>query len=422
RMFRTLEKTDHAAIGAVLNEGVSMTIGNLLTATRSTRTAARGIDARVDDDFGGVDGGYKTPSISEQIGSAFDSRIVSDTPEFRYYRDLAHGAYEHMDAEKLIDAAPTDETLLTELAEALEMPARREETEEGTETASASERAYAAGQAKRFRDALSGERAEQAAAELKQIELPVTPDLVEAMRGLQAGRRRTDGLWDALADMAARVRAGRDREAAGREASASDAQALREAMDAIEDALSDGARMEEIYQDKTQEMIEDLDRMMENAETAIDVQTMLLYHRQLTVATHSAERGSYDIPVEVDGERVNLHVTLQESEGEGSTVTASLPTTMHGVLTLSLAERDGQLTGMLNTSRSEDPAESDYLHALRDDFAQAASAVTGREENPGRISLIYQAAEGMAMTAAPGDKMESALMFRLAKVFVETIR
>ncbi len=438
RMFRTLEKTDHAAIGAVLTQGAEMTIGNLLSATRSTKAAARGIDARVDDSFGGVEGGYRTPSISEQIGSAFDSRITAGTaaqeqdPLFRYYRDQAHSAYEHMDADRLAVAAPTEETLLTELTEALEgMPegqqrsgdnGRADAAGEKEDRTSATERAYAAEQAKRLRDALSGERAEEAAKELKRIELPVTPDLIEAMRGLQAGRRRTDSVWDSLAEVAARARAGRDREATGRGESASDAQALAEAMDSIEEALSEGTRMAETYRDKTQEMIEDLDRMMEDAQTAIDVQTMLLLHRQLTVATHNAQRGSYDIPVEVDGERVNLHVTLEESAGEGSSVTASIPTAMHGILTLSLAQRDGQLTGMLNTSLAEDPRESAYLHDLRDRFAQAASAVTGREENPGRISLIYQAAEGTAMTAAPGEAMENGDLFRLAKVFVETIR
>ncbi|MBQ3789925.1 MAG: hypothetical protein II800_03215 [Lachnospiraceae bacterium] len=438
RMFRTLEKTDHAAIGAVLTQGAEMTIGNLLSATRSTKAAARGIDARVDDSFGGVEGGYRTPSISEQIGSAFDSRITAGTaaqeqdPLFRYYRDQAHSAYEHMDADRLAAAAPTEETLLTELTEALEgMPegqqrsgdnGRADAAGEKEDRTSVTERAYAAEQAKRLRDALSGERAEAAAKELKQIELPVTPDLIEAMRGLQAGRRRTDSVWDSLAEVAARVRAGRANEAAGRGESSSDAQALAEAMDSIEEALSEGTRMEETYRDKTQEMIEDLDRMMEDAQTAIDVQTMLLLHRQLTVATHSAQRGSYDIPVEVDGERVNLHVTLEEGAGEGSSVTASIPTAMHGVLTLSLAQRDGQLTGMLNTSLAEDPRENAYLHDLRDRFAQAASAVTGKEENPGRISLIYQAAEGTAMTAAPGEAMENGDLFRLAKVFVETIR
>nr|MCR5675840.1 DUF6240 domain-containing protein [Lachnospiraceae bacterium] len=385
RLFRTLKKTDHAAIGTVLNEGAEMTIGNLLSATRSMKTASRGIDAKIDDRFGGVDGKYRTPSISAQIETAF-----------RYYSLQADSVYEHMSIDGLVAAQPTEDTLLPELAEAM---AAAEETADGE---SAESKAYAGVRARQIRESLAGEEAERAAMELERNEIPVTPNYVEAMRALRQGRRKTDSIWDSLARLSSR---------------SADAATVRDAMTAVEEALGEGARFEEIYQDKTQEMIEDLDRMMEDTGTTIDLQMMLLTKRQLSVATRQADRGSYDIPVEVDGEQVNLHVTIREADGNGSLMSASVPTTEHGVLTLSLSVKEGRLSGVLNTSEAQAVAEN-YVKALRTRFGRAAEAVTGEEAAEDRISLIYQAGEDRELQAAPGDKMEGELCFKLAHAFV----
>ncbi|MCR4764008.1 MAG: DUF6240 domain-containing protein [Lachnospiraceae bacterium] len=388
RLFHTLKKTDHAAIGTLLNEGAQMTIGNLLSATRSAKTAARGMDARVDDSFGGMDGSYKTPSISAQIETAFS-----------YYRAKADSVYEHLDADRLAEAKPTEETTLPALAEALEEQAQSE---------SGTDRAFARVRARQIREQLSGEAAERAAQELKENELPVTPHMVEAMRALQKSRRRTDSVWDALEKLNGRN---------GRGERIADEKTLTAAMETIEDALSDGAHFEEVYKDKTQEMAEDLDHMMEETETTIDLQTMILAKRQLTVACAQADRGSFDIPVELDGERVNLHVSIRESREEGSTVTAQLPTADHGVLTLSLGMAKGQVTGMLNTSENRYPEADAFVTGVRDRFTEAAATLT--EGGIGEISLLFGALPGREMQAKPVETMDGSLCFRLARTFVE---
>ncbi len=397
RLFNTLEKTGHAAIGALLEQKADMTIGNLLTATRSAKTARRGIDRRVDDDFGGLDGGYKTPSISEQISSAFT-----------YYAGRAHSAYEHMDPEKLHALGPDEETGLTDLADAMEagLPAR-EGDYASAQMNTMAERAYANEQAARIRHELSGSEAEEAAEELILNGIPATPDFIGALRALRTSRRRTDSVWDALAKLSSK-RADKD--------------VQEEAMKAVEEALSDGEHFEQIYKDRTQEMMEDLDLMMEDAGTYVDLETMIMMNRQLTVATRSADRGSYDIPVELEGERVNLHVTLKESRGEGSLMKASVPTSEYGVLTLSVSVREGKAAGTLNTSEAESAREVSFLGAVRDRFAKAAGDILGNASSAEDINLIYRVGEGKEMDALPGEETDSETLFGLAKAFVEAIR
>ena len=68
-MFRQLEKTDDAAVGSLIREGVGLSFQNLLTAMRSTKR--QGMDYTVDDEFNGVNAVNKGKSITDQILSAF---------------------------------------------------------------------------------------------------------------------------------------------------------------------------------------------------------------------------------------------------------------------------------------------------------------------------------------------------------------
>lgn len=76
RMFRQFEKSDDAAVGALLNMGAELSFKNMLGAMRSQKKA--GMDFMVDDAFAGIDVIENTMSITGQIESGFR----------KYYRDI----------------------------------------------------------------------------------------------------------------------------------------------------------------------------------------------------------------------------------------------------------------------------------------------------------------------------------------------
>ena len=76
RLLNNIEKTDGAAIGAVLNTDRELTLSNLLTAVRTLKN--KGINQTVDDETGGFgEITFSSERISDQIDSAFrqDSRV-----------------------------------------------------------------------------------------------------------------------------------------------------------------------------------------------------------------------------------------------------------------------------------------------------------------------------------------------------------
>lgn len=76
RMFRQFEKTDDAAVGALMNMGAEISFKNMLSAVRSSKRS--GMDFMVDDAFDGIDAVKKGMSITAQIETGFR----------KYYRDI----------------------------------------------------------------------------------------------------------------------------------------------------------------------------------------------------------------------------------------------------------------------------------------------------------------------------------------------
>ena len=79
-MIHQIEKTDGAAIGALVSQGAEFTMRNLLTAVRSAKKS--GMDYTVDDDFAGVDSvSADSNSITDQVETAYQADCMKDVME-----------------------------------------------------------------------------------------------------------------------------------------------------------------------------------------------------------------------------------------------------------------------------------------------------------------------------------------------------
>lgn len=107
RLIAQVEKTDGAAIGALLNQGADITMKNLLTAMRS---AKKEVNYSVDDDFEGVTGTAKGPRIDEQIMASF---------QMHFQTNCLKEAKELLSPEKLAQLEEWEEMTPEELMENL---------------------------------------------------------------------------------------------------------------------------------------------------------------------------------------------------------------------------------------------------------------------------------------------------------------
>ena len=112
RLIAQVEKTDGAAIGALLNQGADITMRNLLTAMRS---AKKDMDYRIDDDFAGAKATTKGPRIDDQIMASFQTNCMKEAGDL-------------LSPEKLEQLENWEEMTPEQLLEAMQQQAQNEES------------------------------------------------------------------------------------------------------------------------------------------------------------------------------------------------------------------------------------------------------------------------------------------------------
>lgn len=120
RLVRQIEKTDGAAIGALVNTQAELHFSNLLRAVRSGRF--KSLDAKVGDELGTVmELVRKGESISEQIGKAFAVNINKVMTEVSYSEEAEREFYSGQ-LEQYREAAVSADKEVTALLQKGEVP------------------------------------------------------------------------------------------------------------------------------------------------------------------------------------------------------------------------------------------------------------------------------------------------------------
>ncbi|SHI25954.1 hypothetical protein SAMN02745229_02495 [Butyrivibrio fibrisolvens DSM 3071] len=331
RLFENLKKTDHAAIGMVLETGSEMTIGNLLTANRTLTRSKRGMDFKFDDDFGGLKAGErKNTAIDVQIETAF-----------RYYSSKADKAYDNISPEKMLAFENAgnviENTLLPAFADAMEHQGEEEKR---------LEKEVNKKELEDLRNTLSDGLSKDSASELEKADIPVTVRNLEAMEEIIASRKRRclNKIWDQLRE---RVKAPQDKDQEDKD-SLSGAN-LNEALDSLKDLNN--------YKNTIDNMARSLETAMNTADTYIDIKAIKLLHKELSVASTLADKGSYEIPVDTGAGEVSLHISFKKGDGASSKVEASIETENYGTVKADLSllpdpnvHDASKVGGMLTTS------------------------------------------------------------------------
>ena len=357
RLFENLKATDHAAIGMLLNTNASITIGNLLAANRSLERSKRPFDFRVDDNFGGMEiGDSKNVSIDYQIETAF-----------RYYSSKADKAYDNMSPEKLLafEKAGNDieKASLPEFADAME-----------EDEINLIEKEYNQKEIEDIRNALSSKLAGESAAELKDAGIELTVRNLEAMEEIIASRKKkeTDNIWDRLRDS---IKAPK-----------------KETFDE-NDEINELKELDS-YIETVDNLKEKLEEEIDKADTYIDLKALRLLHKELSITAKLADKGSFEIPIEIGDREVSLHISFKSRKDEslqvGSRIEAGIDTENFGYVKADFSILDEEkghtnsndFSGVITTSKGKNPK------ILR--FMENIKSIMVNELKSDEISIMYE--------------------------------
>ena len=397
RMFETLQRTDHAAIGTLLNTGADISIRNLLTATRTMRTAdGKGIDVRAAESFHG----YEKSGIANAIDTQIDEA-------FRYYSAKADSAFAHLEPEKLAAMEQPEETMLPEFAEQME---RLPED-------AALNRAYDETQLERMREALSDTgrndaadtaMRQQAETALRESELPVTASNLETMQAvLNGGRKAENSLWKRMGEVSGRTNA-----------------VVRETAKKLLEGLDSENGFADTYKEETATLQETIREQMISENTShVDCQALSMMNRQLSMNRKRADRGSFDIPVETKAGTVSMHVTLRADGEQGSGVQIAMDTEEAGFLTARFTLSGAALGGMISTTFGESPQTRAYMEGLRGKVADGIRQTIGNVTLDETAVPVMYGVSGMpeSRTGRGAETASAGRLLRIAKVFAEAV-
>ena len=291
RLFRQLEKTDGAAIGILLQQGMEPTLKNLLTAVRSSKK--RGMDVRVDDSFAGIKSSNKHKSISEQIESSF---------MIGYYKRLAEGIYDKLDGGKMNEMPTDGDVSLEQYAQMLDEAEPDEEMDA----------AYVKQQASQFRQDMDAEDA--VIRELLDFKQPVTADNLLAAGLLMKERgKAAERLYELAGENGSR-------------------ELLEEAAARLQEGMTDADSANEAYGQLVQVYKGVLEASVFEREDVgrIDMREIQSLYKQISLSGNMAKEENYEVPVRIGDEVTSINLKIIHKSGENGKVIATMDTEYYG--------------------------------------------------------------------------------------------
>lgn len=316
RLLNNIEKSDGAAIGAVLQTDKEMTLGNLLTAVRTMKN--QGIDKKIDDDFGGLkELNYMASSITEQIDTGFNAADMSsdsskdgtdsnasqkDNTAGRYFDTLVSDTLDEISPSKLSEISDGDvEKMLDTSLEMFAQQVKEADTDKNTE------KAYYDKKAEDLRN-VESESAE-AKNMLSELEIPAT------IENIEAAVNYIENSYSPLKESYKRKNVLDDDEQAE----------FDEVIDSVADALGSEESIQKKCKQAEKYMEDILNKSYEKPDADYeDLEKLRTLSKGISLNMFMTERRSYDIPIKTGDTITNMNVTLIANGDEKGKVKVSI--------------------------------------------------------------------------------------------------
>ncbi|MCI8926949.1 MAG: hypothetical protein HFI96_04405 [Lachnospiraceae bacterium] len=298
RLVRQIEKADDAAVGALWQTGAEFTLGNLLSALRSSKRGK--MDYSVDERFGGVDAKEThRESISSQIAKGFAADAALDQQALEQLLEEAGDEqagreFDHMLYEQIRSTMKSEEDVLRHLSD---------------------------------------------------YEQPVTADHLLAA---EAFLKNPGGIWKEFNRLSRK-----EPEEAERSEEVSES-FLEEAGEEVIQALEDRDKARSAYeglQERLQSMVE---RMAFSAQNkALDVKAMSTLYKQFTFMGSMAREENYEIPANIDGHLTSINLKIVHTAQQESRATVTFETQALGKTAAEFKLTGQEIEGFCVCSREE---------------------------------------------------------------------
>lgn len=410
RLMNQIEKTDGAAIGALVSQGAEFTMRNLLTAVRSAKKS--GMEYTVDDDFAGVDSVQgDSKSITDQIETAYQAGCMKDVME----------TLTPVTMQKLLESPDWENYTPEQLKEALADYAKEEAAQENQLND-----AYAREQLEELKQAAAAD--EDVYRFLSRYELPNTVSNILAANRFINRRSQVFSQVFNSDDVFSGEQV--DFEGIKEEILGRFANALKtpKEMAAAQEVLAETA------ENVMKTMLADDEHI-----TSMDIRELKLMNTQISIAGKLAQDEEYTIPVLVGDEVTNISLKIVRGVKKKGMVEVMFETAKTGKVAASIEARENGISGLVavDDPRMKQLLESNMPEFIREFGEEEGSGHTsvpfGKTEgdiqvayvesiNFSRFSKNFSRTDDTEQTDAEMYEVQTARLYKIAKSFIEHVK
>lgn len=376
RLVRQLERADGAAVGALVNAQAELQFSNLLSAVRNGRLKA--VDVKVTEELSSAAEKMhkvkKGDSISSQIAKAF-VKTANKVVEKVSSNEKAAAEYNKAQLEDLRKAVVTADKECVAMLQRGEMSATADNLMAAQALSQGAENIFVQGD-KRKNNGNKTEDKPQASAERSDAQA-ASDSAAKQPSGPRREITNSNDLWEIMDDREHFV-----------DTYVSFAQS---AMEAVEDAT------------------------FTEAQSSLDVRSMQLNHKQLTVAASLAKQEEFFIPLQVGDTVTQVHLTIDRNSAEKGTVTVGVAPTEEDYMQARLYVEKGTVYGIFMGGAQNEVMK---MQEIADTFRREA----GSNWTVGNITVV-PAGGGMPDFIRPDEHVptENAELYQVAKVFLHSV-
>lgn len=410
RLLYQIDKSDGAALGAVIKSDVDVTLNHLLTALRTTRLGQ--VDHKVDDNYGLLEEVlFDKETISEQLGAAFDSTTYADmtveqsvegeiqsnvikqlldnlTPDklYQIHQNIAEKSPSTVDVWDTLGRMPIEQ-LLEQLKNTQEAPGKNQ--------------VYYHEKMTELREIYGN--SDQAIHFLNDFNMPcTTTNLLMAGQILNNGGTVFKKLYK---------------------------NTLKEKLE-LSDRLIDEETMNEAYEELDREVKTIIDKESSSSHMdSIKLNQLNSLGKQIKFIKNLAKRRFYQIPLETAGKLTNINLTIIKDQASASKVTITYESDKLGYIKAEATLNEDKLSGYFSSNHIEG------LKRLKTQEIQLREALQEESVSIKQLNFyLQQSSEGMHavknmytyknsdVVSEENDKSAEPILYRVARAMVLVIR
>jgi hypothetical protein len=331
RLLHAVEKTQGAAVGAVVKAGQEITLNNLLTAVRTMKKG--GIEASIDDNFGALeDVNFAGERITDQINAGYHKNIIEDIKE-------------EIEPGQLASLGSTDDIMNMPI----EVLQDKLNSSKNDSINSSEEQEYWSEKVRDYRELI--ENSQEAIHLLKSNQLPVTIQNIQAAADLLSGEQSFYKQWKNItADMDSDdTEMKLDSDSGTFTGNQEEPLTIDTMSEGLISSMKDHSTMIEQYSTIEKNVENIIAQLYENPLiTTKDIKTLQRISNGMAFLNNLATKESYEIPLAVGDRVTNVNVTILRNTEETGKVDISVISDHLGKVTASFSARKEGVNGFVS--------------------------------------------------------------------------